>query len=52
MKKITCILASIFFLASCDNGPEGDNTKNNTNTGVENLKMDKDSTLKSVRPNK
>jgi len=52
MKKLIFSLAVISILESCDTVPDGENTKNATNTGVENLNIDKDSTLKSVRPDK
>jgi hypothetical protein len=50
MKKIIFTFTAALLLYSCDTVPDGDNTNNNTNTGVENLQMGKDSTLKQVRP--
>jgi hypothetical protein len=47
-RKVICFALALLFLGSCDYEPKGNNTKNNTNTGVEDLKMDKDSTLKEV----
>ena len=47
MKRMIIPFAlALSVLCSCDYEPKGNNTKNNTNTGVEDLKMDKDSTLK------
>jgi hypothetical protein len=44
MKKLILSFATGLMLYSCDYQPNGENTKNNTNTGVENLeKTDKDS---------